>query len=155
MLALALTLALAAPAIDTAVTPSKSLAAPRASAPVDDTCDEPVLLVISAPAIDSAKLAAGSILPQLGGYQLTGPKPLDVLEGAPAAPSAIILRFPCRANALAFWSARSPDVAQAGMTAAIYPQVPLREDMVGKVGDDGYSASFGSAAIAPAQAVRN
>jgi hypothetical protein len=150
MLALALTLAMAAPAgapvIDPVVTPSKSLAAPRASAPVDDTCDEPVLLVITEPAADFSAVANGGRLTQLGGYELASRKPLDVLAGAPSGQSAALFRFPCRANALAFWSARPKGTSESpGMTAAIYPQVPLRPDMVGKVGDDSYSAAFGTA----------
>jgi len=160
MLALALTLAMAAPAsipaIDATVTPTKSLATSRASAPVDDTCDEPVLLVITVPSTTPSKLGADGLLPQLGGYELAGSKPLDVLAGAPSGQSAAVLRFPCRANALAFWSGKSPDAAQVpGMTAAIYPQTPLRADMVGKVGDDSYSAIFGSTATTPTPAVRN
>jgi hypothetical protein len=157
MLALALTLAMAAPAgapaIDPVVTPSKSLAVPRARAPADDTCDEPVLLVITGPVADSSAIANGGQLPQLGGYVLVGAKPLDVLAGAPGGPSVAVLRFPCRANAINFWNAKGP--GSPGMTAAIYPQTPLRADMVGKVGDDSYSATFGSAASASAAPVRN
>lgn len=144
MLALALILAMAAPTIDPAVTPSKSLAAPRANAPVDDLCDEPVLMVVAQAANGNDLMrgpAAAATLARLGGYAMSGPAPTDVL-GQPSPPQTV-LRFPCRNNALAFWKTLPP-----ATPAAIYPQTALPEALVGKVGDDSYSAAFGSAAPA-------
>ena len=166
MIGTALWLGLAAqagvPSIDAAVTPSKPLTAPRATAPLDDTCDEPVLLVAAGPVRDPARIeayaravAASGLYQQLGGYELTAPRAVDQLEGtAPAA--AFVIRFPCRANALAFWNSAAyqsqlkglrSNPAAADLNVAIYPEVPLRPDMVGKVGDDSYSASFDAATV--------
>ena len=170
MIGLALWLAVAAqagvPAIDPAETASKPLAAPRAAAPMDDTCDEPVLLVASGPVRDAARMqgyaravAASGLYQQLGGYELATDRPVDTLEGA--AQVTAIIRFPCRANALAFWNSQTyqtqlralrSNPAAADLSVAIYPEAPLRPDMVGKVGDSTYSASFNAVAVPQAPA---
>ena len=159
MIGLALTLALTAqagvPAIDPAVTPTKPLSAPRAAAPSDNLCDEPVLLIVSAPSAGwnayRRAIATSGLYQQLGGYELNAAKASDGLAGDGAATQSI-MRFPCRANALAFWNSKlqqdqlallrgtSPQLA-----AAIYPELPLRDDLVGKVGDNSYTAAFGAA----------
>ena len=167
MIGLALSLALAAqasiPEIDPAVTSSKPLSAPRAAAPSDNTCDEPVLLVMSGALSDPARaaayaraIAASGLYQQLGGYELNGAKASDALAGSAPFFLQSVMRFPCRANALAFWNSkiqqdqlatlRGPAPA-ADIAAAIYPERPLREDLVGKVGDNSYSAAFGAAAV--------
>ena len=170
MIGLALWLAFTAqagvPAIDSAVTPTKPLTAGRAAAPMDDTCDEPVLLIVSGPVRDAARMqayaravAASGLYQQLGGYELAADRPVDVLEGS--AQSTTIVRFPCRANALAFWHSQTyqgqvkalrSNPSAADLTVAIYPEAPLRADMVGIVGDNTYSAPFNAAAVPQAPA---
>ena len=166
MLGLALSLALTAqaglPPIDAATTPSKPLNSVRAGVPSDNTCDEPVLLVLSGQLSDAAAMDAYSraltssgLYQRLGGYELNGPKATDALAGGGAVSLQSVLRFPCRANALAFWHSKLQQdqlallrgTAQpADLAAAIYPELPLREDLVGKVGDNSYSAAFSAAA---------
>ena len=171
MIGLALWLAFTAqtgvPAIDTAVTPTKPLTAGRAAAPIDDTCDEPVLLIASGPVRDAARMQAYSravttigLYQQLGGYELAGARPVDLLAGS-AQFTTVVVRFPCRANALAFWHSQTyqgqlealrSNPAAADLTVAIYPETPLRPDMVGKVGDNSYSAAFNAATVPQAPA---
>lgn len=163
MLGLVLSLALAAqaglPAIDPATTPAKPLASPRASAPSDSICDEPVLLVTSAPAEgwDAYRraISASGLYQQLGGYELNVAKTSDALVGDAAFAQSIV-RFPCRANALAFWTSKVQQDQfallrgsrqAATLFAAIYPELPLRDDLVGKVGDNSYSAAFNAAPV--------
>lgn len=167
MIGLALSLALTAlasvPEIDPAVTPSKPLSAARSAAPSDDICDEPVLLVMSGPLADPARaaayaraIAASGLYQQLGGYELNGAKASDALAGSAPFFLQSVMRFPCRANALAFWNNKIQQdqlatlrgtAPAADIAAAIYPERPLREDLIGKVGDNSYSAAFGAAAV--------
>ncbi len=167
MLGLALSLALTAqaglPPIDAATTPSKPLNSARAVVPSDNTCDEPVFLVLSGPLSDAARMAAYShalagsgLYQQLGGYVLNSPTASDSLAGGSAVSFQSVLRFPCRANALAFWTSKVQQdqlallrgtLPAADIAAAIYPELPLREDLVGKVGDNSYSAAFSAAAV--------
>ena len=152
------------PTVDSSVTPTKSLAAARAAAPLDDTCDEPVLLVASGPVRDATRMeayakavSASGLYQQLGGYELATARPLDVLEGSSFASFAnVVVRFPCRANALAFWNSRTyqeqlkvlrTNPPASEMVVAIYPETPIRADMIGKVGDNSYNASFDSASV--------
>lgn len=167
MIGLALSLALTAvasvPEIDPAVTPNKPLSAARSAAPSDDICDEPVLLVMSGPLADPARapayaraIAASGLYQQLGGYELNSANASDALAGSAPFFLQSVMRFPCRANALAFWASkvqqdqlatlRGPAPA-ADIAAAVYLELPLREDLVGKVGDNSYSAAFGAAAV--------
>ncbi|MFM5894250.1 MAG: hypothetical protein ACKOQM_07445 [Novosphingobium sp.] len=147
VLSLALLAQAGAPAIDPAVTPSKPLAAARAAAPSDSLCDEPALLVMSGStdvlATFRRSLASNQNFRQLGGYELNGAKASDALSGD-AATAQAILRFPCRANALAFWKGSGQ---QGSVAAAIYPELPLREDLVGKVGDNSYAATFSATTV--------
>ena len=152
------------PAIDPTVTPVKPLSAARAAAPLGDTCDEPVLLVATGQVRDAARMeaytkavAASGLYQQLGGYELAAARPLDVLEGNSAGGFVnVVVRFPCRANALTFWNSRTyqeqlkalrTNPAASELLVAIYAEAPLRADLVGKVGDDSYSASFDAAAV--------
>lgn len=167
MLGLALSLALTAqaglPPIDAAATPSKPLSSARAGVPSDNTCDEPVLLVLSGPLSNAAGMdaysravAASGLYQQLGGYVLNAPKASDALAGGAAVSLQSVLRFPCRANALAFWNSKLQQdqfallrgaAPAADIAAAIYPELALRDDLIGKVGDNSYSAAFSAAAV--------
>ena len=168
MIGMAIWLALSAPAsvpvMDPAVTPTKSLATGRAAAPLDDTCDEPVLLIATGPGRDPARMVAyakavqaSGLYQRLGGYELAGSHPLDVLEGNPANGFVTsVVRFPCRANALAFWNSATyqaqlkglrSNPAASDLVVAIYPEPALRADLVGKVDDNSYTAAFDAATV--------
>ena len=108
---LLLTLAQAADPASTAVKP---LDAPRAAAPSESTCDQPVIMVISGPTHDRARMMAygkaiadSGLYQQLGGYYVNLAFPQEIFEGtAPAGYVNLIVRFPCMANAKAFWNSR-------------------------------------------------
>ena len=161
---LALTAQASVPAIDPTITPVKPLAAARAVAPLDDTCDEPVLLIAFGPVRDAARMdayakaiATSGLYQRLGGYELAAARPLQLLEGNTAAGFVnVVVRFPCRANALAFWNSKTyqeqlktlrTNPAASELMVAIYAEAPLRDDLVGKVGDNSYAASFDAAAV--------
>ena len=161
---LALTAQASVPTIDSTITPVKPLSTTRAAAPIDDICDEPVLLIASGAVRDPARMeaytravVASGLYQRLGGYELAAARPLDVLEGNPAAKFVnVVVRFPCRANALAFWNSRiyqaqlralRSEPSASELVVAIYPEAPLPAPMIGKVGDNSYSASFDAGAV--------
>lgn len=133
--------------------------------PPPEICDnKPVLMIVSGPTIDRARMiayaqaiAASGMYQKLGGYYLNGPAPLDVLEGdPPKGYTNLIVRFPCLANARAFWHSREYqekikpmrlNPSAGDYIVAIYPEAPVRADIVGKVGDNGYKATFSAAGI--------
>jgi uncharacterized protein (DUF1330 family) len=133
--------------------------APRAGPPPASTCDQPVLMVVSGPTHDRARMLAygraiaeSGLYRQLGGYYVNLFAPQEIFEGAaPAGYINIIVRFPCLANARAFWNSKvyqqqilplRQNPPAGDYIVAVYPEAPLREDLVGKVGDDGYLAEF-------------
>lgn len=138
-----------------------SLAA-AAAAPVCD--NKPVLMVVAGPTHDRARMLAygkaiadSGLYRKLGGYYLNAPRALATFEGAPPAGwSTIIVRFPCLANAQAFWNSKEYqqrikplrlNPSAGDYTVTVYPEAPLREDMAGKVGDAAYRATFDAAAV--------
>ena len=162
---IAATLLLLAQAAEPATTPLRPLAAPRAAAPSASTCDQPVIMVVSGPTRDRARMLAygkaiadSGLYKQLGGYYINLAFPQEIFEGAaPAGYVNLIVRFPCMASARAFWNSRAyqEQIKPLRLTpsagdyiVAVYPEAPLREDLVGKVGDDSYSADFPVGAIA-------
>ncbi len=139
---------------------SGDLPASNAPPPPASTCDAPVYMVIEGQTIDrermgqyGAAIAASEIYQELGGYYVTMPRPLEVFEGD-LAPGYVNLtvRFPCIENARAFWNSRiyqdeiiqiRQDPTSAGdYTVSIYAEAPLREDMVGRVGDARFTHDF-------------
>jgi uncharacterized protein (DUF1330 family) len=128
-------------------------------------CDnKPVLMVVSGPTHDRARMQAyakaiadSGLYQKLGGYYLNSPRPLAMFEGSPPAGyTNLIVRFPCFANAEAFWNSReyqekirplrlNPSAGDYIVT--VYPEVPPREDMKNKVGDNGYRATFDPSGI--------
>jgi uncharacterized protein (DUF1330 family) len=127
-------------------------------------CDAPVVMVIAGPTHDRERMAAygkaiadSKLYEKLGGYYINIPRPLATFEGAPPAGYTVLMvRFPCLANAEAFWNSKeyqekikplrqSPSAGDYVVT--VYPEAPLRADMQGKVGDNGYSATFDASAI--------
>jgi uncharacterized protein (DUF1330 family) len=136
----------------------------NAPPPSEDLCDEPVLMVVAGPTHDRARMLAygeaiarSGLYHQLGGYYVNVPRALATFEGdAPQGYTTLIVRFPCLANAQAFWNSRvyQQDILplrlnpSAGTyTVTVYPEAPVREDMVGQVGDNGYRASFDASTV--------
>lgn len=123
-------------------------------------CDNhPVLMVVAGPTRDRARMIAyaqaiakSQLYQKLGGYYLNGPQALATFEGAPLAGYAtLIVRFPCLANAEAFWHSKvyqetivpmRKNPSAGDYIVTVYPEVPMRADLVGKVGDDSYRAPF-------------
>jgi uncharacterized protein (DUF1330 family) len=151
-------------AVDPVVTEAKPLEAPRAAAPSSSTCDQPVIMVVAGPTKDRARMLAygraiadSGLYKQLGGYYLNAPQAVGQFEGSPPAGyTTLIVRFPCLENARAFWNSevyqqqilplrQNPSAGDYFVT--VYPEVPLRDDLVGKVGDNGYRAEFEAAAV--------
>jgi len=142
-------------------------AAQAAPAPASlrEVCDnKPVLMIVSGPTLDRTRMIAyakaiadSGLYQKLGGYYLNGPAPLDVLEGdPPKGYTNLIVRFPCLANARAFWHSRDYqekikpmrlNPSAGDYVVAIYPEVPVRADIVGKVGDDAYKVPFSAEGI--------
>ena len=129
-----------------------------ASAP--GVCDnKPVYMVVSGPTHDRARMQAyakaiadSGIYAKLGGYYVNAPRPVATFEGAPPANlSTVIVRFPCLANARAFWQSKiyqetikplrlNPSAGDYVVT--VYPEVPPPLHMAGKVEIGGYTATF-------------
>jgi uncharacterized protein (DUF1330 family) len=86
----------------------------NAPPPSDDICDEPVLMVVSGPTHDRARMMAygqaiarSQLYQQLGGYYVNLPRAVATFEGTPPEGfTTLIVRFPCLANAQAFWNSR-------------------------------------------------
>jgi uncharacterized protein (DUF1330 family) len=133
-----------------------------AATPVCD--NKPVLMVVSGPTHDRARMIAygkaiadSGLYRKLGGYYVNQPRTLAVFEGErPPTHSTIIVRFPCLANAQAFWNSQEYQEKIRPMRlnptagdylVVVYPEAPLREDMVGKVGDAAYRAPFDAAQV--------
>jgi uncharacterized protein (DUF1330 family) len=136
-------------------------AAPAASAPPppQSTCDAPVYMVIAGRTRDRERMmaygraiAASDLYQKLGGYYVTIPRPLEVFEGeVPPDYVNLTVRFPCIENAHAFWNSRTyreeilpirQNPSAGDYTVTIYAEAPLREDMIGRVGDNRFIADF-------------
>lgn len=126
--------------------------------------DKPVYLVVAGPTLDRTRMLAygkaiadSGMYQRLGGYYINSPGAFDLLEGTPPKGyTTLIVRFPCRANALAFWNSRTYQETIKPMrlnpsagdyTVSIYPETALRGDMVGKVGTSDYLVTFEGATI--------
>lgn len=147
------------------ITPLLMMAASADGTGHSPVCDTPVVMVIAGPTLDRERMAAygkaianSKLYEKLGGYYINMPRPLATFEGdPPPGYTVLMVRFPCLANAQAFWNSReyqdnirplrlSPSAGD--YTVTVYPEVPLRADLVGKVGDNGYSATFDPSGIA-------
>ncbi|MEM7702326.1 MAG: DUF1330 domain-containing protein [Pseudomonadota bacterium] len=132
----------------------------EAPPPPASTCDTPVLMVIEGRTLDRARMgqyaaaiAKSEIYQKLGGYYVNVPRPLEVFEGD-VEPEYVNLtvRFPCIENARAFWNSRvyqdeiidirRKPTSAGDYTVTIYAEAPLREDMVGKVGEARFTHDF-------------
>ncbi len=144
--------------------PSGPLPDSNAPPPSDDLCDEPVLMVVAGPTHDRARMMAygeaiarSGLYRQLGGYYINSPRALATFEGdSPQGYVTLIVRFPCLANAQAFWNSRvyqeeilplRQNPSAGTYIVTVYPEAPVREDLVGQVGDNGYRATFDAAAV--------
>ena len=133
----------------------------QATAPA---CDTPVYMVVAGPTRDRERMMAygqaiaeSQIYERLGGYYINAPRAVATFEGdAPAGYATLIVRFPCLANAEAFWNSdvyqndilplrQNPSAGDYFVT--VYPEIPLRPDMVGKVGEADYLVRFEGTAI--------
>jgi uncharacterized protein (DUF1330 family) len=131
-------------------------------------CNAPVLMVVSGPTHDRARMLAygkaiadSGLYQKLGGYYVNLAFPQEIFEGsAPKGYVNLIVRFPCLAHARAFWFSDeyqnrikplrlNPSAGDYVVT--VYPEAPLRADMVGKVGDNAYRAPFSADGIAQAE----
>ncbi|MFW5633379.1 MAG: DUF1330 domain-containing protein [Erythrobacter sp.] len=138
---------------------SAGVEAGAAPPPPQSTCDAPVYMVVEGRTFDRERMIAygraiaeSRLYEELGGYYVTVPRPLEVFEGeVPADYVNLTVRFPCIANARAFWNSRTyreeilplrQDPPAGDYTVTIYAEAPLREDMVGKVGDNRFTADF-------------
>ncbi|HEV7233246.1 MAG TPA: DUF1330 domain-containing protein [Sphingorhabdus sp.] len=138
------------------------LATAAAATPAVEACDnKPVYMVVAGPTHDRARMQAyakaiadSQLYQKLGGYYVNAPVPLATFEGEPPKGHAtLIVRFPCLANAKAFWYSKvyqetikplrlNPSAGDYLVT--VYPEIQVRADMVGKVGANGYKTSFGA-----------
>ncbi|HSJ79223.1 MAG TPA: DUF1330 domain-containing protein [Erythrobacter sp.] len=132
--------------------------------PSQSTCDGPVYMVIEGRTLDRERMMAygraiaqSDLYQKLGGYYVTVPRPLEVFEGeVPPDYVNLTVRFPCIANARAFWNSRiyqetilpiRQNPSAGDYTVSIYAEAPLREDMVGRVGDNRFTADFSDPGI--------
>jgi uncharacterized protein (DUF1330 family) len=137
--------------------PLLALAATPEAAP--PPCDKPVYMVVAGPTHDRARMQAyaraifeSGLYQQLGGYYINAPVPVATFEGdVPATQATLIVRFPCLANAQAFWYSKAYqerikplrlNPSAGDYTVTVYAEIPLRPDMVGKVGAAAYTATF-------------
>lgn len=133
-------------------------AAPVAAAPAAQ-CNQPVIMVVSGPTHDRARMLAygkaiadSGLYQKLGGYYVNVAFPQTIFEGEPPKGYVnLIVRFPCLANARAFWWSTEYqekirplrlNPSAGDYIVAVYPEAPLRDDMKGKVGDNGYRVTF-------------
>ena len=130
-----------------------------ASSPPQLPCDKPVVMVITGVTHDRARMLAyahaiadSKLYERLGGYYLNIPRSLARLEGeAPPGHTTLMVRFPCLENAQAFWNSRTyqEDIlplrrnpSAGDYVVDVYPEAPLRDDLVGDVGENAYRTNF-------------
>ena len=143
---------------------SAGVEAGAAPPPPQSTCDAPVYMVVEGRTLDRDRMLAygraiaeSRLYEKLGGYYVTVPRPIEVFEGeVPPDYVNLTVRFPCIANARAFWNSRvyreeilpiRQDPPAGDYTVTIYAEAPLRQDMLGKVGENRFTADFAGARI--------
>jgi uncharacterized protein (DUF1330 family) len=148
----------------TALLAAAAAAAPAPAPPAKAACDKPVIMVVAGPTHDRARMLAygkaiadSRLYQKLGGYYLNIPAAAATFEGTPPAGyTTLMVRFPCLANAKAFWNSRTyqeeilplrQGPSAGDYIVTVYPEAPLREDMVGKVGDNSYRVPFSAEGI--------
>jgi uncharacterized protein (DUF1330 family) len=141
------------------------LAAAAVATPAVEICDnKPVYMVVSGITHDRSRMQAyakaiadSGLYQKLGGYYINSPLPVAAFEGEPQKGFAtLIVRFPCLANAKAFWNSKvyqesiKPlrlNPSAGDYSVRVYSEIPVRDDLAGKVGDNRYQASFDSSGI--------
>jgi uncharacterized protein (DUF1330 family) len=130
-----------------------------------EACDKPVYMVVAGPTKDRARMQAygkaifdSGLYQKLGGYYINAPVPVAVFEGTPPPGMVtLIVRFPCLANAKAFWYSQDYqdrilplrlNPSAGDYTVTVYAEIPLRPDMAGKVGSADYLTRFDASAVA-------
>lgn len=146
-----------------------TLLASEPTVAVPEACDKPVYMVVAGPTHDRTRMQAyakaifdSGLYQKLGGYYVNAPVPLAVFEGEPPKGHAtLVVRFPCLANARAFWFSKdyqetikplrlNPSAGDYMVT--VYAEIPLRGDMTGKVGSADYLAHFDRSVVAQVDA---
>jgi uncharacterized protein (DUF1330 family)/catechol 2,3-dioxygenase-like lactoylglutathione lyase family enzyme len=130
------------------------------AAPAADSCEgRPVLMVVDGHTIDPArmrayteKLLSSGLYAALGGYYINSPRPIASFEGQTVANHAtLIVRFPCLANARAFWYSRAYqetirplrlDPLAGDFTVRVFRETDPPVYMAGKVEPGRYRSSF-------------
>jgi uncharacterized protein (DUF1330 family) len=142
--------------------------ADHAPPPSPPACDKPVYMVVAGPTHDRARMQAyaraifeSGLYQQLGGYYINAPVPVATFEGdVPPTQATLIVRFPCLANARAFWYSKAYqerikplrlNPSAGDYTVTVYAEIPLRPDMAGKVGDGAYTATFDASGVEQAK----
>ena len=132
------------------------------------SCDTPVLMVVTGTTHDRERMLAygqaiadSRLYEELGGYYVNIPRRLAVFEGEPDPGHVdLIVRFPCLANARAFWNSRvyqreilplRQDPSAGDYAVIVYEEAPLRADLAGKVGDADYLVPFRADAVVQAE----
>jgi uncharacterized protein (DUF1330 family) len=131
----------------------------EAATPPGACDDKPVLMVVAGPTHDRTRMQAyakaiadSGIYAKLGGYYVNVPRPVAVFEGAvPANQATLIVRFPCLANARAFWHSKiyqetiKPlrlNPSAGDYTVTVYPEASPPPHMAGKVESGRYTGTF-------------
>ncbi|MFN3945114.1 MAG: DUF1330 domain-containing protein [Allosphingosinicella sp.] len=139
-------------------------AALQASAAPQPCEGPPVMMVVAGPTHDADRMRAygkaifdSGLYRQLGGYYLNVPRAVEVFEGEPAANhTTLIVRFPCLANARAFWNSRvyqeeirpmRLDPSAGDYLVTVYAETPIPPQMEGKVQPGPYLATFSADGI--------
>lgn len=135
-----------------------------AADPPAPPCDKPVYMVVAGPTHDRARMQAyakaifdSGLYQKLGGYYINAPVPLATFEGeVPPNQATLIVRFPCLANARAFWFSKEYqekikplrlNPSAGDYTVTVYAEIPVRPDMAGKVGKAAYRARFDASGV--------
>ncbi|WP_430443780.1 DUF1330 domain-containing protein [Sphingorhabdus contaminans] len=126
--------------------------------------DKPVYMVVTGPTHDRGRMQAyakaiadGGLYQKLGGYYVNSPRALATFEGEPPQGyTTLIVRFPCLANAKAFWYSKEYqekirplrlDPSAGDYIVTVYPEIPPREDLAEKLGENDYRTRFSSDGI--------
>lgn len=127
--------------------------------PPQSTCDQPVFMVVAGETLDRARMgkyaraiATSKIYEKLGGYYVNNPRPVAVFEGDPAPNEVVlIVRFPCLANAKAFWNSKvyqeeilpiRLNPSAGDYIVSVYAETAMPEYMVGHVQQNQFTKDF-------------
>ena len=126
-------------------------------APDPAVCDDrPVIMIIEGKLRDAARLGRyakavreSGLYQKLGGYYIANPRPVALFEGAPPPDRSILIaRFPCLANARAFWNSTQYreqimplrlNPSAGDFTVTVHLELGQPDYMAGRVGSAAYS----------------